>query len=190
MYKVVAIMGKSASGKTTLQKAIAREFDVNEIVSTTTRPKRDREKEGVDYKFVTIEQFTEKVLNGDMLEADDFNDWFYGTEISALNENKVNVGVFTPNGVEALAQDGRIDLKVIYIDADDKQRLLRSLNRETNPDVAEICRRYFADEKDFCDDRMGELADMNLNVMTITSNGSKSIYQIASEVAPFIFGRD
>ena len=190
MYKVVAIMGKSASGKTTLQKAIAREFDVNEIVSTTTRPKRDREKEGVDYKFVTIEQFTEKVLSGDMLEADDFNDWFYGTEISALNENKVNVGVFTPNGVEALAQDGRIDLKVIYIDANDKQRLLRSLSRETNPDVAEICRRYFADEKDFCDDRMSELADMNLNVMTITSDGSKSMYQIASEVAPFIFGRD
>ena len=190
MYKVVAIMGKSASGKTTLQKAIAREFDVNEIVSTTTRPKRDREKEGVDYKFVTIEQFTEKVLSGDMLEADDFNNWFYGTQISALNKNKVNVGVFTPNGVEALAQDGRIDLKVIYIDADDKQRLLRSLNRETNPNVAEICRRYFADEKDFCDDRMSELADMNLNVMTITSDGSKSIYQIASEVAPFIFGRD
>ena len=190
MYKVVAIMGKSASGKTTLQKAIAKQFNVNEIVSTTTRPKRDREKEGVDYKFVTIEQFTEKVLSGDMLEADDFNDWFYGTEISALNENKVNVGVFTPNGVEALAQDGRIDLKVIYIDADDKQRLLRSLNRETNPNVAEICRRYFADEKDFCDDRMSELADMNLNVMTITSDGSKSIYQIASEVAPFIFGRD
>ena len=61
-----------------------------------------------------------------MLEADDFNNWFYGTEISALNKNKVNVGVFTPNGVEALAQDGRIDLKVIYIDANDKQRLLRS----------------------------------------------------------------
>ena len=83
-----------------------------------------------------------------------------------------------------------IDLKVIYVDANDKQRLLRSLSRETNPDVAEICRRYFADEKDFCDDRMGELADMNLNVMTITSDGSKSMYQIASEVAPFIFGRD
>ena len=98
--------------------------------------------------------------------------------------------MFTPNGVEALAQDGRIDLKVIYIDADDKQRLLRSLNRETNPNVAEICRRYFSDEKDFCDDRMDELADMNLNAMTIISDGSKSIYQIASEVAPFIFGRN
>ena len=98
--------------------------------------------------------------------------------------------MFRPNSVETLAEDGRIDLKVIYIDADDKQRLLRSLNRETNPNVAEICRRYFADEKDFCDDRMSELADMNLNVMTITSNGSKSMYQIASEVAPFIFGRD
>ena len=44
MYKVVAIMGKSASGKTTLQKAIAREFDVNEIVSTTTRPKGNKRK--------------------------------------------------------------------------------------------------------------------------------------------------
>jgi hypothetical protein len=35
--------------------------------------------------------------------------------------------------------------------APDKIRLLRSLNREENPDCAEICRRYFTDAEDFAD---------------------------------------
>lgn len=190
MYTVVAIMGKSSSGKTTFQKVIAQLFDVNEIVSTTTRPMREGEVEGVDYNFVTVEEFTEKVLNCEMLEATDFNDWFYGTEISALSESKVNVGVFNPDGIEALAQDGRINLKVMYLNVNDKLRMIRSLNRENDPDVGEICRRYFADEKDFSNDRIDELADMNINAVTLFLDGSESLYQLAPKYAPFIFGRD
>lgn len=190
MYTVVAIMGKSSSGKTTFQKVIAELFDVNEIVSTTTRPMREGEVEGKDYNFVTIEEFTEKVLNGEMLEATDFNDWFYGTEISALKENEVNVGVFNPDGIESLAQDGRIDLRVIYLNVEDKIRMIRSLNRENKPDVGEICRRYFADEKDFSNDRIDELADMNINAIALFLDGSESLYQLAPKYAPFIFGRE
>ena len=43
------------------------------------------------------------------------------------------------------------DMTVVYIYADDKTRLLRQLNREKDPDVAEICRRYQADEANFKD---------------------------------------
>ena len=78
-----------------------------------------------------------------------------------------------------------------------KQAVVKAMRNGSGiylPDIARLiandAERYFADEKDFCDDRMGELADMNLNVMTVVSDGSKSMYQIASEVAPFIFGRD
>ena len=39
----------------------------------------------------------------------------------------------------------------LYVLAPDKIRLLRSLNREENPDCAEICRRYFTDVEDFAD---------------------------------------
>ena len=42
-----------------------------------------------------------------------------------------------------------IDLKVYYIWVNDKERLLRQLNREYDPDVKEIIRRYSTDEQDF-----------------------------------------
>ena len=37
----------------------------------------------------------------------------------------------------------------VYIQVDEKTRLLRTLNREKNPDCEEICRRFLADKKDF-----------------------------------------
>lgn len=147
--KVIALFGKSASGKDTIQKWITSHYDVKEIVSCTTRPKRDYEKEGKDYFFLTVEQFTQKVLDGSMLEATEFNNWFYGTPIEGLDAEMLNVGVFNPAGIEALLSDSRIDVMPIYVLASDKVRLLRSLNREEKPDCHEICRRFFTDEKDF-----------------------------------------
>ena len=42
-----------------------------------------------------------------------------------------------------------INILPIYIEASDKTRLLRNLNREENPDCKEICRRFESDNKDF-----------------------------------------
>ena len=72
MIKVITLFGPSSSGKDTLAKILAKRPDVNEIVSCTTRPKRDYEKEGIDYYFLSVEDFTKKVLNGSMLEATEF----------------------------------------------------------------------------------------------------------------------
>ena len=81
-YKVIALFGKSGAGKDTIQKWIVSNIpDINGIISCTTRPKRDYEEEGKDYFFLTNEDFAEKVLDGSMLEATEFRDWFYGTPI-------------------------------------------------------------------------------------------------------------
>ena len=48
-----------------------------------------------------------------------------------------------------LLEDPRIDLIPVEVLASDKIRLIRSLNREKNPDCEEICRRFFTDKKDF-----------------------------------------
>lgn len=149
--KVIALFGKSASGKDTLQKKIVSMFtdEVNGIVSCTTRPPRQGEVEGVAYHFLSNLEFTKQVLNGEMLEATEFRDWFYGTQLSALAADKINVGVFNILGIEALLQDSRLDIIPVWIYANDKTRLIRALEREDDPDCAEICRRYFTDEKDF-----------------------------------------
>ena len=148
--KLVAVIGKSASGKDTIVNEFCKTYKgVHKKISTTTRPPRDYEKDGVDYFFVSGEEFAEKVLNFEMIEACDFRDWFYGTELRALDKDKINIGVFTPDGVRALLEDSRIDLYVLYIMSPDKERIIRSLKRENNPDIDEIFRRYKADKEDF-----------------------------------------
>lgn len=151
--KIIALMGKAASGKDTLLRTIVREYPdkFNEIVSCTTRPPREGELNGINYHFLTIEDFTNKVLSGDMLEATEFNGWHYGTSKSALSEDKINIGVFNPTGIYCLMEDKSIDLRVYYIQADDNCRLIRQLQRESNPDIEEIFRRYRTDKEDFVD---------------------------------------
>ena len=159
-YLVIALVGKAGVGKDTLAQDLVDDHkDWNMIVSCTTRPPREGEKDGEAYHFLTVEQFTEKVLNGDMLEATCFNGWHYGTAKSALKPG-VNIGVFNPEGFDCLVEMPIAEVKVLgyYVTCEDKTRLLRQLNREEHPDVNEIIRRWLADDEDFCeiedDDRL------------------------------------
>ena len=151
--KIVAIMGKAGSGKDTILKRIIKKYPekFNEIVSCTTRPPREGELDGINYHFLSVEEFTKRVLNGDMLEATEFNGWHYGTAKSALSEEKTNIGVFNPAGIYCLMEEKDIDLQVYFIQTQDKLRLMRQLSREEDPNIEEIIRRYGADKIDFED---------------------------------------
>ena len=88
-----------------------------------------------------------------MLEYTYFNGWYYGTHKSEIKPNVINIGVFNPTGIYNLIQNwsDKIDILPVYIQVDDKTRLLRSLNRGTYPDCTEICRRFLADERQFAE---------------------------------------
>ena len=132
MYNVVAFIGEAGSGKDTILKKVEQKIPslVHTMISCTTRPPREGEVDGVNYFFLTGEEFGQKVLNNEMLEATCFNDWFYGTSIDSLDKDKINLIVF-------------------YVRATEKNRLIRQLNRETDPDIDEIIRRLKADRIDF-----------------------------------------
>lgn len=165
MYKVIALAGKAGSGKDTiLHEVIAAAPDrFHEIISATTRPPREGEVDGKDYYFLkplkldtSFAYDPSKGILGtfkgeriEFLEATNFNDWFYGTPKSSLVEDKVNIGVFNPAGLRSLSASPQVSLAIVYVKADDKIRLLRQLNRENDPDVKEIIRRFSADEDDF-----------------------------------------
>lgn len=151
-FTIFAIVGKSGAGKDTiLREAVKAAPEVfHEIISCTTRPQRENEINGVNYNFISEEDFLLEKDLGLMLETSDFNNWHYGTELKALNKDKINIGVFNPEGIiSLLCKSEEIDLKIFYITTDDKTRLLRQLNRENNPNVKEIIRRFNADEADF-----------------------------------------
>ena len=151
-YKIIAIIGEAGCGKDTiLNNLCEKNSELSKIISCTTRPARDYEIFGKDYYFLTNEDFAERVLRGDMLEATIFNEWCYGTSKQALDLNSVNVGVFNPAGVMALMEEPEVDLKVYRLRVSEKERLKRQLNREIFPNIDEIIRRLYADRADFED---------------------------------------
>lgn len=149
---IVCLVGKSAAGKDSIAYLLSKQDGWHNVVSCTTRPMREGEKDGVNYHFLSAEEFAQKVVNGDMLEATYFNNWHYGTMKSSLVDG-VNVGVWNPEGYDCLRETVKFDKDVkllpYYVKCDDKTRLLRSLNRERHPDVHKIVRRFQADEEDF-----------------------------------------
>lgn len=149
-YKIIALVGKAGTGKDTLlQNVLYENPDINEIISHTTRPKREKEVDGIHYHFVSGEKFGQMVLDDRMIEATSFNDWFYGTSYDSLRSDCINIGVFNPDGVYALMENPNIELTIFYVATDDKERLMRQLSREKSPNVKEIIRRYHTDEIDF-----------------------------------------
>lgn len=150
MYKIIALIGEAGTGKDSLMQTILElQPDLHEIVSCTTRPCREGEVHGVNYFYYTPEQFGDMVLHDEMLECTVFNDWFYGTSYDSVRSDCVNIGVFNPTAVEALAARPDVDIEIIRVCAAPKTRLLRQLNREDNPCVDEIIRRYGTDKIDF-----------------------------------------
>lgn len=151
--KIVALFGPAGSGKDYLVKKVIngeyiKKEKVSEIISQTTRPPRENEKDGVDYYFKTENDFLSDIYTNCLLEWTLFRDWYYGTNLNSLSKDKINIGIFNIVGIQTLLKDERVKVYPIYIKASDKIRLIRQLSRETNPDIKEIIRRYKADEAD------------------------------------------
>lgn len=149
--KLIALFGESSAGKDSIQDWLITVLkNGHKMISYTSRPMRDYEREGKQYHFITHDNFKELIAQGKMLEYTYFNNWYYGTPENELQPRAFNVGVFNPMGIRFLLQySDKIDVLPVWIKANDKTRLLRSLNREINPDCEEICRRFLADKYDF-----------------------------------------
>lgn len=184
--KLVALIGKAGSGKDSVLANLVlnkgRELNLKPIVSCTSRPPRDYEIEGKDYYFHTQEEMEKKIERGEMLEMTKFNDWYYGTSKDSLDEDKINIGVFNPEGVENLYNKLGDDLTVIWIQASDKTRLVRQLSREKEPNCEEICRRYQTDKFDF------NYFEKNFegNYIKVQNDVTESIIEVAYELANII----
>lgn len=80
---LLVLAGPSGAGKTTLARRLVSEVPEFEFsVSTTTRPPRGGEKEGLDYDFVTDDEFDELVREGFFLEWARVHGYRYGTSRS------------------------------------------------------------------------------------------------------------
>lgn len=155
-YNIIALFGESGNGKGTVLNWMVSHYpdQIHKIIPCTTRPRQENEKDGDDYHFISTEDFTLQTLSGTMLEATAFRNQFYGTQLTALNANKINIGVFSLEALHCLLEDPRLNVLPVYVWAADKVRLMRVLAKEDKPNCKEICQQFLADVKDF--ERMDE----------------------------------
>lgn len=93
---LIILSGPSGVGKGTLRKYIMRDkaLNLSYSISMTTREPRNKEKDGVDYYFVTKEEFQENIDKDNFLEWAEFVGNRYGTpksHVDALRDKGVNV---------------------------------------------------------------------------------------------------
>ena len=86
--QIIVVSAPSGAGKTTIVKEILKEFpDVIFSISATTRPKRPSEQNGVEYYFLTEEEFKKKIENDEFIEWEKFYDYYYGTLKTFISDN-------------------------------------------------------------------------------------------------------
>lgn len=151
---LIAFCGKSASGKDFFAKktveSLSKDFDVDFLVSHTTRPKRAGEIDGVNYYFIDEDTFLEELAYHNFMEYTNFRGWLYGHHKYNGNADYL-IGIFDPKGIKTILKDCKDDFYaviIIYLQARLKVRLKRSKEREGKWKI-EYLRRAFADWKDF-----------------------------------------
>lgn len=166
MSKLFCLMGKSASGKDTIYKALVADesLGLHTVVPYTTRPVREGEAEGVEYWFVDEEKFGFFKANGKIIEDRSYQTihglWRYfmvdDGQIDFSKGHYIVIGTLESyNCIKKYFGEDRV--VPIYIEVEDGLRLSRALEREREqkqPKYAELCRRFLADCEDFSEEKL------------------------------------
>lgn len=146
---MIVIVGESGSGKSTLQKMLVERYPdrFKKLVTYTTRPMRQGEKDGEDYCFITDEKFLEMERNNEFVEYNSYRGWLYGTTLESLYDRYLTtIAVLTPAGLRDMERYG-LNVVSIYLEVDRESRLKKLIDRGDNVD--EAYRRNLSDVGQF-----------------------------------------
>lgn len=166
MGKIFCLMGKSSSGKDTIFKRLRENVDLGlkPVVTYTTRPMRQNERDGVEYYFIDEVQLKEYEVKGKVIEQrvyhTVFGDWYYSTiddgQIKLDQDNYLLI--VTLEAYNSLKEYfGAENVVPLYVTLEDGMRLERALQREkqeVTPNYNEVCRRFLADNVDFSEEKL------------------------------------
>ncbi|HEX5051840.1 MAG TPA: guanylate kinase [Planctomycetota bacterium] len=142
--KLVVISGPSGAGKTSVCRALKQHPDVEFSVSATTRAMRQGERDGVDYHFLSREDFQRRLGENQLLEWATYNGNLYGTPRwpmdTALAQGKTFLVEIEVKGTRQLRERGIPGLYV-FIAPPSIEELRRRLERRGSNDAEEIEQR-------------------------------------------------
>jgi guanylate kinase len=132
---ILVLSGPSGSGKTSVAREVCDELGDKAYfsISTTTRPMREGEKNGVDYFFVSKEEFLKDVEEGYFLEWAEVHGNFYGTSKrqidEALKQGKIVFLDIDVQGHEAVRKAYPDIVTSVFITTKNKHILIERLKK-------------------------------------------------------------
>jgi len=149
---MVILVGKTASGKDTILNNLVTRHGYKKIITYTTRPMRNGEKQDVTYHFISEEDFRQKI-DGDFFAEwkpynTEFGVWYYGTAIDDLKNAEDNsVIILTPDGYRDVISKLPNKPTSVYVYANNSTIKKRLVERGDDPKEAD--RRLIHDNNDF-----------------------------------------
>lgn len=180
-HKIIILCGKSSSGKDLIKNKLIKN-GFKGIITNTTRPPREGEKDGINYYYLSDMEFKTRIANGEMIEYHKYNTefgvWYYGSSANNIDLNKYDyVIVLTLEGAEAyIKYFGAENCIVFYIDAPKSIREKRAKERDINFNQAEWDRRVKTDNADFSQDKVAHVCNFRVD------NYNKTIYNLIKEI--------
>lgn len=185
------LCGKSGCGKDTLLNELKKEGYIP-LVSTTSRPMREGETQGVEYNFISKDEFKKRIANDEFIEyrvyetkVNGISDtWYYGIPKQEFAKDKEYVVILDVGGTkDFLKEFGKSNILVCYIETDDKLREERAKLRGSF-DQSQWNRRLINDNFQFAPDVMEEIADIHIenNDLSVEELKSSFINKISHEL--------
>ncbi|KKQ85521.1 MAG: Guanylate kinase [Candidatus Daviesbacteria bacterium GW2011_GWF2_38_7] len=85
---LIVLTGKTTSGKDTVASKLQQKFpNLKKILTTTSRPPRNSETNGIDYDFLSEDKFKQKITEGDFIEHVEYGGNLYGTQKCQIANN-------------------------------------------------------------------------------------------------------
>jgi guanylate kinase len=168
---MIILVGASASGKTEIAKTLMREHGIKKAVTTTTRLPRAGERDGIDYFFVTKDEFLRRKAADSFVETTLYNGNLYGTGKSEIDNRKCLV--VDPNGLRSFLALHDPTVVTFLLTATEKTRESRMRTRGDKEE--DIKRRLDNDRKDF------DLASMPKTDFVIATD-EKTVEELTTEV--------
>lgn len=149
---MIILVGASASGKTATALKLASKFNLSKAVTSTTRQKRIGECDGVDYFFISKEEFLKRKENNEFVETTIYNNNYYGCGINQVADDKIIV--LDPNGLHAFLKLKNRHVVSFLILCDEKKRKERMYSRGDKEE--KIVERLRNDVNDFDNKKIGK----------------------------------
>lgn len=135
---VICILGRSCSGKDLLSQVLRAQFNIEPIVSYTTKPKRQDQIEGKDHIFISGQEYLEKFANTYKIAYTNINGYSYFTmpeQFYTLKPGEIRSYILDPFGYQNFRAEFRdkINIYTIYLLCNYDTRRHRSQYKVNRP---------------------------------------------------------